>query len=146
MNDPRKVVPIVEQYTWTVPCTLTRRRDGDTFEVLAQVPGRVEILMLGMMAEVAFPMPFVVRLEGVDAPERNTAEGKATIAWVDEWFARHNQHINPQLYLATNMKKDNFGRTLGDIRLSPSYLTGLAHDLLMAGRAVPYERELHGYW
>lgn len=140
-----KIVPIVERYTWNVPCTLKRRRDGDTVEVLAMIPGTVDIPMLDLHADMNFPQEYVVRLEGVDAFEKNAPGGQEAIAFTDQWLAQAKEQPSG-MFLATNKKKDNFGRTLGDLRLSPSYLTGLANDLLQNGHAVPYSRELHGNW
>lgn len=136
-----KIVPIVEHYTWNVPCTLKKRRDGDTVEVIAMVPGTIDIPMLGIHADMDFPQEYVVRLEGVDAFEKNAPGGKEATAFTDRWLAE-----GQPLFLATDRKKDNFGRTLGDIRLSPNHITGLANALLQNGHAVPYSRELHGSW
>lgn len=138
-----KIVPIVEHYTWVVPCTVKKRRDGDTVEVIAMVPGTIDIPMLGLHADMDFPQVYVVRLEGVDAYEKNAPGGQEAIAFTDQWLAE----AQPSgLFLATHTKKDNFGRTLGDLRLAPSHLTGLANALLQNGHAVPYSRELHGSW
>lgn len=138
-----KIVPIVENYTWVVPCTVTRRKDGDTFVVVAQVPGTIDIPMLDLHTEMAFPQEYVVRLEGVDAFEKYKPGGKEAIQYVDQWLADRAGQV---LYLTTNNEKDNFGRTLGDIRMSPSHLTGLANDLLHSGFATTYSRDLHGAW
>jgi endonuclease YncB( thermonuclease family) len=137
-----RVVPIVENYTWVVPCTVTRRKDGDTFVVVAMIPGTIDIPMLNLHADMNFPQELVVRLEGVDAYEKKAPGGPEAIAFVDEWLRIYEG----QLHLATNQKKDNFGRTLGDIRLSPSYLTGLANDLLQNGHATRFSLSLHGAW
>lgn len=141
-----KIVPIVENYTWVVPCTVTRRKDGDTFVVVAQVPGTIDIPMLDLHADMSFPQEYVVRLEGVNAFEKNKPGGQEAIQFVDGWLRMHVDEAGVQLYLTTDNKKDNFGRTLGDIRMSPSHLTGLANDLLESGHAVPYSRDLHGAW
>lgn len=138
-----KVVPIVEHYTWNVPCTVKKRRDGDTIEVIAMIPGSVDIPMLDIHVDMDFPQEYVVRLEGVDAYEKNKPGGKEAIAFTDQWLAKEQPS---GLFLATDKKKDGFGRTLGDIRLSPNHLTGLANELLQTGHAVPYARELHGTW
>jgi endonuclease YncB( thermonuclease family) len=132
---------IVEEYTWVVPFTVTRLKDADTFVGTAMLPGHVEIKILNMVADMNFPVEQVIRLEGVNAPENNTQAGKAATAYVAGWISDHQ---GQPLYLATNMKRDSFGRLLGDIRLSPSYLTGLANDLLQSGHAEPYTR--HGSW
>lgn len=145
MNE-RKIVPIVESYTWVVPCTVTRRKDGDTFVVVAMVPGTIDIPMLGIHADMSFPQERVLRLEGVNAFEKRKPGGQEAIDFVDGWLRMHVDVAGNQLYLATNNEKDSFGRTLGDLRLSPSHLTGLANDLLQSGFAVPYSRELHGTW
>lgn len=132
---------IVDIYTWTVPCVVKRRKDADTFVVVAQVPGTINIPMLDLHADMTFPQELVLRLEGVNAPEKRAPGGAEAIAFVDAWLA---MRIGNPLYLATNNRKDSFGRTLGDLRESPSYLTGLAYDLLQAQQAVPFM--MHGEW
>lgn len=130
-------------YTFSAPCELVRMKDGDTFSLLVQVPGEVDIPMLGLSTTMTFPVPIVLRLEGVNAPEKNTAEGQEAISWVQRWFDTALEQGN-DLYLHTNGKLDSFGRWLGDLRLAPYMLTGLAQDLLDSGRAEVYTR--HGSW
>lgn len=128
-------------YAWAVPCFLARFRDADTFVLSAQVPGEVRVPLLGLTGSTSFPVPIVLRLEGVNAPEKNTPEGKAAIAWVQSWFEEHGK---AQFYFHTNGKLDSFGRWLGDLRSSQDAVIGLANDLLLSGHAEVYTR--HGSW
>ena len=130
---------IVNHYRWVVPARVTRRKDADTFVIVAMVPGTIDIPMLDLHADMEFPQEYVLRLEGVDAFEKNTPQGREAIRHVDGWLA-----ARPNLFLTTDRKKDSFGRTLGDLRESPDYVTGLAWEILQAGYAAPYTR--HGAW
>lgn len=134
---------MIETYTFSSPCELVRMKDGDTFSLLAQVHGEVDIPMLGLSTDMSFPVPIVLRLEGVNAPEKNTVKGQEAIAWVMQWFETVQEQGKP-LNLHTNGKLDSFGRWLGDLRLSPIATRGLARDLLESGHAETYTR--HGSW
>jgi endonuclease YncB( thermonuclease family) len=132
---------IVNRYTFLMPFAVTRFRDADTAEGVAQAAATLDIPFLGVAIDATAPVPLVVRLEGVDAYEKNTAMGKEAIAFVNQWMDRIRVP-DQTLYLATNGKRDNFGRLLGDLRLGEDHVTGLAWALLESGFAIPYSRHV----
>lgn len=76
-----------------------------------------------------------VRLYGVNAPEKNTPEGKTAIAWANQWLLTNA----PDGYLVVNTRKDKrekYGRYLGIIHANNGHC--LNEDLVAAGQAVPY--------
>lgn len=75
-----------------------------------------------------------VRLAGINAPEHNTAEGQAAIAFSKNWFA-----ANPTGLVVQSSKPgagDKYGRYLARI-----YLAGLClnDDLIAKGHAVAWD-------
>lgn len=137
---------VVEQYKWVVPFKLMRIKDADTQEGVALLDTQLPIPILNLFADIKLPLPVVVRLEGIDAWEDETPEGKIALQYTEAWFASRSPEEGFILYLATDGRRDSFGRLLGDIRTSPSHLTGLAWDLLRLGHAKPYTRRQHGTW
>jgi hypothetical protein len=134
---------IVEFYPWALNFSLSRIIDADTVAGVALVQATCDLPVLSLVADVVLPWPVTVRLEGVNAPEMKTAEGKVAKQFTEAWFTERDDE---PLYLATNGKRDNFGRVLGDIRMSPSHLTGLAWDLLRTNHAVIYTASASGSW
>ncbi len=94
------------------------------------IDGRMEIVAQMTRAER-------VRLLGVDTPERGRPGWAAAGDFVRQWFATHS---TCSLECATT-KSDSFGRYLGTIDC-PAHTSGLNTELLLAGHAVPYAREV----
>lgn len=77
-----------------------------------------------------------IRLYGLNAPELSTAAGKASLAWVQQWFAAYA----PTSVIVLRTVKDHrekYGRYLGTI-LSPDLAHNLNDEVVAAGQAVPY--------
>jgi micrococcal nuclease len=74
-----------------------------------------------------------VRLLGLNAPEHNTADGKAATAFVQAWTDQHG----PVFTVTTEKdKKEKYGRYLATI-----YADGVSlnEDLVAAGLALPWD-------
>ena len=75
-----------------------------------------------------------VRLNGVNAPEKNTHEGRAAKAWVEEWFASRDG--KPLTVLTIKDKREKYGRLLAEIWCDGESLTRMMKD---AGHCKHYD-------
>lgn len=98
--------------------------DGDTFEVLVDV---------GFHIEAHMPL----RLAHVDAPEHNTADGKAAIKYVTDLIGS----LPAAVVVHTFKPADKFGRYLADVLLDDyeGGVLNLGQNMVEEGFAVPYE-------
>jgi micrococcal nuclease len=78
-----------------------------------------------------------VRVLGINAPERSTAEGQAAKAWTIDWFAEHAA-TGPKALLVNTQKdkKGKYGRYLGKLTAPDGHVFN--EDIVAAGHAVPY--------
>jgi len=84
--------------------------------------------------EVAINM--TLRFYGVNAPELNTAAGKASLAWVRNWFS--TECPSGKFVLQTHKDaKEKYGRYLGTI-FAVGGTTSLNDAMVAAGQAVVY--------
>lgn len=74
-----------------------------------------------------------VRLLGINTPEKNTNEGKAAIAWVNEWFDEHGLEV---IVTTQRDKREKYGRYLATLTAGT---TDLNQALVDAGHARPYD-------
>lgn len=99
---------------------LDRVVDGDTVDITIDLGFRVTTKQR-------------VRLLGIDAPERNTSEGQASIKFVQDWFLAHR---GP--YTIASEKPgggDKFGRYLATIYADATRKVCLNDDLVSSGHA-----------
>lgn len=115
MNDP------LPDYCYNAK--ITRVIDGDTYDVIVD---------LGFRVQANLPL----RLAHVDAPERNTADGKAVINYLSVYFGAGMTPVVVHTYKPI----DKYGRYLADVYIP--YAGGflnLGEDLLERGLVKPYE-------
>lgn len=76
-----------------------------------------------------------VRLYGINAPEMNTAEGKAAKGWAIDWFT---QHCPDGMFVLETIKdnRDKYGRYLAIVYAADGAVFN--DDIVAAGMAVPY--------
>lgn len=80
-------------------CAVLKVVDGDTLHVLADLGCDIAVTM-------------IVRLYGVNAPERSTPAGPVATTFVQAWVARHG----PTFELRTvKDKREKYGRYLADL-------------------------------
>lgn len=103
----------------TYPATVLRVVDGDTLDV---------DLDLGFTIRTRQRL----RLNGLNAPEKNAPEGKAAKAWVAEWLTEHG----PELVVETHAR-EKYGRWLATVSAADGAC--LNTDLIDAGIAAPYD-------
>ncbi|MET9776159.1 thermonuclease family protein [Streptomyces sp. NPDC006367] len=103
----------------TYPAALERTVDADTYDLAIDLGFGISIRQR-------------VRLLGLNTPEKNTAEGKAAIAWATDWLAEHG----PGLVVETH-RKEKYGRWLATITTTDGAC--LNTDLIDAGHAAPYD-------
>lgn len=103
---------------WTYPATVAHLTDADTFAARIDMGG---------------PLAYcnAVRLQHVNAPEKNTAEGQAALVWAERVLTRGL----PITVVASKLEK--YGRLLGTVLLPDGH--DYARALVDAGHAVPYE-------
>lgn len=106
-------------YTYRASCT--RIVDADTLDL------RVD---LGLHCSIEIR----ARLVGVDAPERNTAEGQHATAWVGRWIL---DHPGPYTVRTERDRQERYGRWLATIEAPDGAI--LNEDLVIAGHARRYE-------
>lgn len=101
--------------------------------------GKVERVIDGDTVEVILDLGFkvwlrqTVRLDGIDAPEMKTPEGKAAREFLAELVAR-----NPVGFVTTRKdRQEKYGRYLADVRLQ-GQAAGLSRLMVEAGHAKPY--------
>jgi endonuclease YncB( thermonuclease family) len=81
-------------------------------------------------------MNLTVRFYGINAPELATVAGKASLAWVQQWFTANCP--DGKFVLATfKDTREKYGRYLGTI-FAPGGAVSLNDALVAAGQAVPY--------
>jgi endonuclease YncB( thermonuclease family) len=84
-----------------------------------------------------------IRFYGVNAPELATAAGKASLAWVQQWFTTNCP--NGKFVLTTvRDAREKYGRYLGII-FAPGGIESLNDALVAAGQAVPYAPRLEAH-
>lgn len=96
------------------PANVLRAIDGDTLEVVVDIGWNVAIRA-------------VVRLAGIDCPERGTPEGTAATAFAIDWVASNGSSIT----LVSYSTKDRYGRHLADLISEDG--RDLRDDLIAAG-------------
>jgi micrococcal nuclease len=106
---------------YTYQGTVTHDVDGDTLDLQIDLGFSISVQQR-------------VRLLGLNAAERFTPAGKAAIAFVQAWLAKHGP-----VFTVTTQKdeKDKYGRYLADIT-SPDG-ANLNDDLIAAGMAAPWD-------
>lgn len=112
------VPPISENAAWRVPCMVERVIDADTFQC------RVD---LGRGLSAAWR----IRVVGIDAPERNTPEGKTAIVAAKAFAAGKRGQI-----LFDVDREDSFGRVLADVEIDG---VRWSRHMLSTGNAKPYD-------
>ena len=100
--------------------TMTRVIDGDTIEV---------VIDLGFHVAVRE----VVRLAGINCPERDTDAGKAATRAVEEWFANEGSRCVIKTRKAEG-EQEKYGRYLAAV--VSRHGADLVADLVAAGHAV----------
>lgn len=103
-------------HVWTVPATVLRTVDGDTVRL------QLDLGWNTYRTENC-------RVLGINAPEMNTAEGKAARAYAQQLLPDGAEVVFVSRCL------DKYGRPLGDILHAGG---DFGHDMLAAGHAVPY--------
>jgi endonuclease YncB( thermonuclease family) len=106
--------------TWTVPATVSRVVDGDTF---------VLILDLGWHITLTERC----RIAGCNAPELGTDDGDAARAWAVDTLPLGT----PVVF--TSHSLDKYGRPLGSITMTShaGQVFDYASEIMAAGHAVP---------
>ena len=94
--------------------TMLRVIDGDTIEAVVDVGWNIAVKV-------------IVRLAGIDCPERNTPEGVAARDFADNFFA----DCNSSVILISYSTKDRYGRHLA--RISTEQGLDLADTLIING-------------
>lgn len=110
--------------SYTYAATVLRVVDGDTIDVEVDLGFRVTTRQR-------------VRLNGVNAPEHNTAEGQTAIRWVHDWLARHTPSAAVVITSSKPGGGDKYGRFLAAIATGDGH--DLATDLIAAGYAAPWD-------
>jgi len=106
------------KHTWIIPAIVVRLIDGDTVVVHMEV-------MPGFVLHEAH-----VRVQGINAPELNTQEGK------DAWaFAKNLLPVNSVIKLTMN-DTDKYGRMLARVTMTDSRDFGSV--MIESGQAVEY--------
>lgn len=104
---------------WTVPATVIRVIDGDTVRLHLDLGWYVHLEQN-------------CRILGVNAPEKNTPEGKAAASWA-------TQQLTPGLAVTYHSSQlDKYGRPLGQLTYGPAG-TDYGRQLIAAGHAVFYD-------
>jgi endonuclease YncB( thermonuclease family) len=122
----------------TYPAAIKRVIDGDTLDVDVTLTASVKVdvgLETTLTATASEDVWVRLRLNGLNAPEKNTPEGKAAIAFVNAWIAQH-----PGPYTLTTLagdRKEKYGRTLATLTAADGAV--LNQDLLDSGNAQPYD-------
>lgn len=107
--------------TWTVPGTIVRVIDADTFAIDLDLGWRV------------FRNEEHLRIAGIDAPERFTRSGREAKAWAEDLLPAGT------VVSVTSEAKPSFERTVGSV----SYMNDAAVPCDYAAQAV---REGHAVW
>lgn len=80
-----------------------------------------------------------IRLNGLNAPEKNTVEGKAAKAYVHDWLSKYKSFEVDTI----KDKTEKYGRYLGDVfgftDDSRLIMTHLNQDLLDTKHALPWD-------
>jgi len=100
--------------------TIDRIIDGDTLHTTLDLGCHVRTRV-------------IIRLAGLNAPEKATAEGRDAMCWVGLWMA---QHPGPYVVNTQKDRQEKYGRWLGTITAADGHC--LNDDLLAAGHALPY--------
>jgi micrococcal nuclease len=77
-----------------------------------------------------------VRLEHVNCPEKNTAEGVAAKDFTLAWIAQKTAKQEPIVVMVKNHREDKYGRILGSIFSAGE---DLAQQIKLANHGVDYE-------
>jgi endonuclease YncB( thermonuclease family) len=101
------------------PAIVTRVVDGDTVEVVADIGWSVSVKA-------------TVRLAQINAPERDTPEGKAAADFVRSWLADKGSSVT----LYSFRQKDKYGRHLANLVAADGSDLGAA--LVLANHAEPW--------
>lgn len=114
--------------TFTTPIISYRVIDGDSIEMLLDAGYHVRVEVTG-------------RLSGIDAPERNTAAGKAVAAWVERWLAERTElHWQSE-------SLDKYGRSLGNVTIdNGAYVESLCWDMLSQHLCRAYSGDARQPW
>jgi len=126
------VPPAERTYRYLLEAGVMRRIDADTLVLLVEMPVRIEVAPLGIFQTGRLPHEVILRLDGVDAPEDETPEGKVAVAFVDDWLAGRQA-----FQLASDFRRDRYHRVLGQLVTQgpPGEGEVLAQALLDLGHA-----------
>ena len=105
------------QTEWTVPAVVERIIDGDTISVVMD-------LGWGLFKKDH------VRLAGINAPERNTSEGQASLQWLAQELP-----VGSKVTLISH-SLDKYGRALASIKLGSE---DISEALVASGHAVRWD-------
>ena len=109
------------QTEWTVPAVVERIIDGDTISVVMD-------LGWGLFKKDH------VRLAGINAPERNTSEGQASLQWLAQELP-----VGSKVTLISH-SLDKYGRALASIKLDTELGTeDISEALVASGHAVRWD-------
>ncbi|MFJ2745329.1 thermonuclease family protein [Streptomyces sp. NPDC087440] len=72
-----------------------------------------------------------IRLEGLNAPEKNTPAGKTAIAWAQAWLAQRRD------FVVETHRQEKYGRWLATLTADGRHSLNTA--LLDEGHAAPYD-------
>ena len=111
---------VIENFVWRVPATVVRVVDGDTIEVHLDQGWRV------------YRNAEHIRVNGINAPERNTRAGKAAKAFAESLLPAGT------VVLVSSESKPTFTRTVGSIEIPGRGDFG--ELMLQAGHAKRAER------
>jgi endonuclease YncB( thermonuclease family) len=107
------------------PAELATIVDGDTQDFVLQFAADLPLLW-GITAHLTVPVPWRIRLAGLNTPENGTPEGNAATLWVRQWFIDHpGRYV---LTTTTHDRRDNYGRLLAVVTAADG--TNLNAELL----------------
>lgn len=110
---------------WTVPARIVRVLDADTLEADLDLGWRITYRAK-------------IRLAGINAPEKNTTEGRAARAWVDVYLADVTAAGAWHPITVVSHSLDKYGRVLADVTVQDPRRGpwDLGTELLTAGHAA----------
>lgn len=123
MAPPRTVTDVNKPpgFVWTFPALLDRVIDGDTIEC--------HVIMHPGDGGEAHGVN--VRVEGINAPEMNTAAGREAKTYLEGLLEAHGRDA-----VLVARKREKYGRFLARIILSDGF--DLGELMLTSGHATPY--------
>lgn len=118
------------------PGVVTEIHDGDTFRVQVTVPAKRKARDIGWDVTVAAKCQILVdvRLDGCNAAELGTAQGKAALAYLTSIMP-----VGTQVFLISKGWDKYAGRSDAAIYLPNGH--DLTTDMIAAGQAAPWNGE-----